>query len=256
MKKFTITGVFGVGLSVIANCADASIVSRGFLDEALTNYATNISLDLKADTADLTALSDIIGTPAELTYGDVVERSDSMLLLFGNSFLSEYGANTVPTNDISELIRLSYTDVEFPGILGVVEWLFLRRSEPDMWPIRLGDIFTDYQLLYDNGHVHLSELLLSGGYLKEHGVTVYGLVDLTTKVDANTAKIGTLPDGYESVGAALTAMNAKIDGKISDLSATATNGKYVLTAVKVGDQTTYAWELIDRSESEEAVTTE
>ena len=62
MKKFTITGVFGVGLSVIANCADASIVSRGFLDEALTNYATNISLDLKADTADLTALSDIIGT--------------------------------------------------------------------------------------------------------------------------------------------------------------------------------------------------
>ena len=49
---------------------------------------------------------------------------------------------------------------------------------------------------------------------------------------------------------ALRAVDAKIDGKINNLSTTASNGKYVLTAVKEGDQTTYAWESIDRSESE------
>ena len=57
-------------------------------------------------------------------------------------------------------------------------------------------------------------------------------------------------------GAALTAINAKVDNKIENLSETASAGKYVLTAVRVGDQTTYAWELIDRSESEATTTTE
>ena len=54
----------------------------------------------------------------------------------------------------------------------------------------------------------------------------------------------------------ISALNAKIDGKINNLSTTASNGKYVLTAVKEGDQTTYAWEPIDRSETESATPTD
>lgn len=227
MKKFTITGVFGVGLSVIANCADASIVSRGFLDEALTNYATNISLDLKADTADLTALSDIIGTLPTTAIG-----------------IENYVMDYVLPNNIGEQLNIIFNgnpDRDREHIVyGLMELYDMILELHGM-----DDKIINYLLEgYERGLVH--------GVWKEWR----GLTEMDADIKNNTAKIGTLPDGYESVGAALTAMNAKIDGKISDLSATATNGKYVLTAVKVGDQTTYAWELIDRSESEEAVTTE
>ncbi|MBR3781761.1 MAG: hypothetical protein IKL14_00025 [Alphaproteobacteria bacterium] len=50
MKKLIITGTFGAMLCLSTGApADASIVSRGFLDEALTNYATTTALDLKAN---------------------------------------------------------------------------------------------------------------------------------------------------------------------------------------------------------------
>lgn len=75
-------------------------------------------------------------------------------------------------------------------------------------------------------------------------------------VQQTVKKIGELPDGYSTIGDALSALNAKIDGKINNLSTTASNGKYVLTAVKEGDQTTYAWEPIDRSETESATPTD
>ena len=72
-------------------------------------------------------------------------------------------------------------------------------------------------------------------------------------------KIGTIDSentiaGYDNLADALREINAKVDNKITNLSATASNGKYVLTAVKEGDQTTYAWESIDRSESETTTT--
>lgn len=225
MKKFTITGVFGVGLSVIANCADASIVSRGFLDEALTNYATNISLDLKADTADLTALSDIIGTLPTTVIGIEGHVTDYVL-----------------PNNIGEQLNLIFNGT---------------YQDRDHIVYGLNDLYDNILDLRDKDF-KIMEYLLEGhrGPISGEWKEWRGLTEMDADIKNNTAKIGTLPDGYESVGAALTAMNAKIDGKISDLSATATNGKYVLTAFKVGDQTTYAWELIDRSESEEAVTTE
>ena len=55
MRNFLTTGLFGaiLGLAVGAP-ADAALVSHGFLDEALENYATTTALDLKADNADLT----------------------------------------------------------------------------------------------------------------------------------------------------------------------------------------------------------
>lgn len=188
MKKFTITGVFGVGLSVIANCADASIVSRGFLDETLTNYATNISLDLKADTADLTALSDIIGTLPTTVIGF---------------------ENYVLPNNIGEQLNIIFNGDPDPNSD------YMRHGLKD-----LSDFIRELQ----NKDFEIMRYLLDG---YERGL-VYGswrewrgLTEMDADIKNNTAKIGTLPDGYESVGAALTAMNAKIDGKISDLYVTA-----------------------------------
>ena len=76
----------------------------------------------------------------------------------------------------------------------------------------------------------ITELIIDGGTLTYPDITVYGLKYLTTKVDANTAKIGTLPTEYATVGAALTAMDAKIDAR--ELPSTSADGQYALSAKK------------------------
>ncbi len=118
--------------------------------------------------------------------------------------------------------------------------------------------FVPYMGQYEgNWFIQLLELSTKG-YTKgvDQIKEIKGLETLTSDIEDLNIKIGTLPAGYETVGAALSAINAKVDNKIENLSETASAGKYVLTAVKVGDQTTYAWELIDRSESEATTTTE
>ena len=62
MKKLIITGTFGAMLCLSTGApADASIVSRGFLDEALTNYATTTALDLKANQQEIHPYSPLQG---------------------------------------------------------------------------------------------------------------------------------------------------------------------------------------------------
>ena len=257
MNKYLLGVLMGLGT---ISTTYASIVSRGFLDEALTSYATTTALDLKANQSDLTNLSNIVGTPTEMTLGGIMNSARTIYELFGGNS-SIFGDITIPTNDISEFIRRSYTDQNFPGVLG----LFVRLFDEDnglesRWPIRLHGIFDDYKRLYDGTKAgSFYNFLMYGGSLGE--TTVYGLTELTPMVDANTAKIGTIDSentiaGYDNLADALRAINAKVDNKIENLSETASAGKYVLTAVKVGDQTTYAWELIDRSESETTTTSE
>ena len=271
MNKYLLGVLIGLGT---IGTTYASIVSRGFLDEQLTNYATTTALDLKANQSDLTNLSNIVGDPPRMTYQDIVNANTVLDKIMGSSYYDTYRDILIPTNNISELIYLNYGNAEFPGLSGVTEALFDRRDSLDEWPVRLNGIFTDYEWLYngsDRKKTSFCDLLFYGGNMSDgvhssgNRTTVYGLPKLTEEVDkipvltesvnANTAKIGTLPDGYETVGDALTAINAKVDNKIENLSETASAGKYVLTAVRVGDQTTYAWELIDRSESEATTTT-
>ena len=58
MRKLLTAGIFGTILSLTgANYAGASIISRGFFDEAMENYATNTALDLKANQSDFTELN-------------------------------------------------------------------------------------------------------------------------------------------------------------------------------------------------------
>ncbi len=57
MNKYLMGIIIGLGT---IGTTYASIVSRGFLEEVLTNYATSTALDLKADKADLMTVSDTI----------------------------------------------------------------------------------------------------------------------------------------------------------------------------------------------------
>ena len=58
MKRLLTAGIFGTILGIVgAGTANASIVSSGFLDEKLTEYALSTSLDLKANQSDFTELN-------------------------------------------------------------------------------------------------------------------------------------------------------------------------------------------------------
>ena len=261
MRKYLSTGLFGTILGLaVGTPADASLVSRGFLDEALENYATTTALDLKANQSDLTTLSDIIGTPAELTYWDILAGLENASSIF--FFNDQEKTTPIPTNDISEFLKLSYTDPEFPGVAGIMARLFKRQRGDTFWPVRLDEIFHDYEALYNNYSIEngFSYLLSYGGNmtnLSGTAQTVYGLPKLTEEVN----KIGTVPDGYETVGAALTAIKGIAEdakaaalSAIPDPKAEGSTGKFVLTVDIVGDNATYRWEKIDR-ESETTTTT-
>ena len=76
------------------------------------------------------------------------------------------------------------------------------------------------------------------------------LSEISTRTLRLSDQIGTLPDGYETVGAALTAMDAKIDAR--ELPSTSDDGQYVLSAKKVGDTITYTWVRMDLTSEEQA----
>ncbi|MBQ7055396.1 MAG: hypothetical protein IJN91_00480 [Alphaproteobacteria bacterium] len=249
MNKIFLGAVFGV---TFMGSAGASIISRGFFDEKIADYATMESLNSKADKSELTTLSEIIGTPAELTYRDVI--SGDLELLFGEEFIENHGTTQIPTDNISELLLLNYTDPNFPGIAGVIDRLFY----PYDYSVGLGNIFSDYdRLTRYTGNVHFWALLDNGGDMD--GKKAYGLPKLTEEVD----KIGTLPDGYNNLADALAAVKITADTAkelaekaIPNVLNESSNGKYVLTAEKVGDTATYKWEIIDRTVTENTTTNE
>ena len=103
--------------------------------------------------------------------------------------------------------------------------------------------------------IPLSELILFGSHGQQviNPITempmpfpLLGLHDITREVN----KIGTLPTEYATVGAALTAMDAKIDAR--ELPSTSADGQYVLSAKKVGDTITYTWVKMDLTNEEQA----
>ena len=110
MKKLLTAGIFGTILGIVsAGTANASIVSSGFLDEKLTEYALSTSLDLKANQSDLTALSNKIGT---LPSGDSPEFP-------GYDFLFPWIDQPLPyPTSLEELITAIYgTENGVPGLL-------------------------------------------------------------------------------------------------------------------------------------------
>ena len=315
MRKLFISTILGL---TITGGADASIVSRGFFEEQIGNYATLDLLNSKANQTDLTALNYIVGKE---------DWNNIVLNLKLKSFphLSELFPDLAPDKGmpftgISSYIYNNLTYIGAPNLAGVTDKFLHGWTNSDNLTrqglIALNDGWTDkndgttylglkdintkigtlpdgippalaliaeqlnerltvkFDIKYPQS---LEDLILDLYGTKEYkpgilqlalealmfafdhediinGVESQNRKGILERIDDVETQIGTLPAGYDSVGAALEAINAKVDNKITNLSATASNGKYVLTAVKEGDQTTYAWESIDRSESETTTT--
>ena len=315
MKKLLTAGIFGTILGIVsAGTANASIVSSGFLDEKLTEYALSTSLDLKANQSDLTALSNKIGT---LPSGDSPEFP-------GYDFLFPWIDQPLPyPTSLEELITAIYgTENGVPGLLagiianfrtdinndgspdmnvGLVPNFILAKKADDLananatkigtlpsggfperpeltelliwaeqehtYPTSLSELIT---ALYGNPETGKPGLLFGivGGFETSFGEEIgFGAAKVLANkaqatADANTAKIGTLPTEYATVGAALTAIKGIAeDAKAAALAAIpdpkqeGSSGKFVLTVDIVGDNATYRWEKIDR-EGETTTTTE
>ena len=257
MRKLLTAGIFGTILGIVGTgTANASIVSSGFLDEKLTEYALSTSLDLKANQSDLTALSNKIGTlPDGLTVENLYNgwKTPSGKSVYGLSIIAQHNFTTYdPLNDtINTGLKL-----ESGGYLEVLARLFFDHGyeEPN------NGVLAPFW--------YLTKQALRVGEIP-HGKTVAGMIDeINTKIGTvpdgkNLAgMIGTLPAGYDSVGAALTAIKGIAeDAKAAALAAIpdpkqeGSSGKFVLTVDIVGDNATYRWEKIDR-EGETTTTTE
>ena len=216
MRKYLTTGLFSaiLGLAVGAP-ADAALVSRGFLDEALENYATTTALDLKANQSDFTDLN--------------TEISGSVDVL--RQLLEQGGYSYEFVNSIDP--------EKFPNTISGASFLLYQYLERFAGSILHG--WTD-----SNGTYYAGFADLNNGWTDSEKKTYLGVKGLNDK-------ISTLPDGYETVGAALTAIKGIAEdaraaalSAIPDPKAEGSTGKFVLTVDIVGDNATYRWEKIDR----------
>ena len=212
MNKIFLGAVFGL---TIMGSAGASIISRGFFDEQIGNYATLDLLNSKANQKDLTALSDRIGV-----------RNWS--IDNGNLLIDSF----------------PFTKELFPDLYGGGDSWVVEDAMPMSHYFELNNASTLWP-----GLAGVTDKLLNG-WRNSDGETYLGLKDVNTK-------IGVLPKKYQTVGAALSAIEgiaeeAKTlaEKAIPDPRAEGSSGKFVLTVDVIGDNATYHWEKIDRTSDE------
>ena len=178
MKKILFSTILGI---TVTGAATASIVSRGFFEEAMENYATNTALDLKANQSDLTALSNIVGT----NNWDINNKG---LFFMSFPFYQELGYDTEATNatwvdtgNITSMFSLYNTNTNVPGFAGVTNKLL------NGW-------------INDRGTTYQGIKALNDGWLDRATSTTYRGVKRLNDV------IGTLPTG-ELTGELFSALN-------------------------------------------------
>ena len=324
MREFLTKGFFGAILGLLVGApADASLISRSFLDQALTDYATNTALDLKADNADLTNLSNKIGElPSDETVANMLSWQEAIglplnvpfiRLLFNTNENSKnpktvkeaievlFQCNSSPGSSgpclpvmagnifsgqtLSDEILNSYEFkknypglTEYKGLLQLTadigtlpsgnfprfsdsKQFFSWLKQPFTYPTSLAELITAIYGNSETGGSGLLAAIITGFQLDTDGDgspdEYAGLVPnfyiakaAKSTAQANTAKIGDLPAEYATVGAALTAMDAKIDAR--ELPSSSDDGQYVLSAKKVGDTITYTWVRMDLTSEEQA----
>ncbi len=232
MKRLLTAGIFGTILGIVsAGTTNASIVSSGFLDEKLTEYALSTSLDLKANQTDLTALSNKIGN-------DWPFNSDMMAGL--HYLVSEFYPPEISLKNTSDLVHFLFGGALESGVYrnaaGVLNFLGEKIINVGDYEFLSGKVLDGFRSLTQ----------LTNGWTSTDGTTYLGLKDINTK-------IADLPKEYATVGAALTAIKGIAeDAKAAALAAIpdpkqeGSSGKFVLTVDIVGDNATYHWEKIDR----------
>ena len=319
MKKFLFSTILGIS---VTGAATASIVSRGFFEEAMENYATNTALDLKANQSDLTALSNKIGTLPSAIYPSawtaIPYYSEQGEIMPGDGIplpptLGEQLTsilNSGPNSPIDRMFRVmigagtfyavgntdpgsSNRETEFLGlnpltqkVRSIEEIITLPSGEitpsrglaslipgpsSSSYPTSIRNFMTDIYTGYWSTSALADAVYLGSEYTgqKDPALVVKGLRQITDEIgdlpngknlagmiSETDAKIGTLPAGYDSVGAALSAIKGiaeeakqKAEAAIPDPKAEGATGKYVLT-VDIADSSAipvYRWEKIDRA---------
>ena len=280
MKRFLTTGFLGAILGIVIGGApaDASLISRGFLDEVLTSYATTTALDLKANQSDFTDLNTEISDSVDVLRRLLEQNSNSYE--FVNGINPEKFPNTISgafnllyqylDDGLAGSILHGWTDsngTSYAGFVGLNNgW---TDSEKKTYlgvkglNDKIGDLPTYIPTInmanYEVEPIEVSELkvkdyfdiiraLLDGSGLESADASK--VIPPYVYIAQQAVKIGTVPDGYETVGAALTAMDAKIDAR--ELPSSSADGQYVLSAKKVGDTITYTWVKMDLTSEEQA----
>ncbi len=229
--SFIASGII-LGLATISS-ASASLISRSFLDQALTDYATTTALDLKANQSDLTALSNKIGT---LPSGEIIPSKGLAFLLpdtdytyptsigdfmeqmydgyWGISVLAEavyYGNEFMGQTDTTRQVKglRQITDEigtlpsgnfpEFPGY----ELLFPYLNQPLTYPTSLAELITAIYGNSKTGAGLLGAIIAGfpvdtdgdGQFDSETGIIFnHNLAkDAIYLANANATKIGMLP---------------------------------------------------------------
>ena len=195
MRRLLTASIFGTILTLTGaySTANASIVSSGFLDEKLTEYALSTSLDLKANQSDLTALSNKIGTlPDGMTFANLYDgwTTPSGERIRGLSWIAQ---NDFTTYDHISDAAVNGPKPESRGSLEVLSRLLLDNGYEDSKNGVLAPFW------------YLTKQALRVGEIPR-GKTVAGMID-----EINT-KIGTLPSGDVVNSALADTLNRFVQG--------------------------------------------
>ena len=124
----------------------------------------------------------------------------------------------------------------------------LLLNSEEIYPTSLAGLM---ELLLGNkeGRIGILQRMVRGfPLLSDNSGDEIGLYYNYIRAKEANDKIGRLPTKYSTVGAALSAMDAKIDAH--ELPADSDDGQYVLSAKKVGDTITYTWVKMDLTDAE------
>ncbi|MFQ6745187.1 MAG: hypothetical protein ACLRFN_04410, partial [Alphaproteobacteria bacterium] len=167
MREFLTKGFFGAILGLLVGApADASLISRSFLDEALTDYATNTALDLKANQSDFTELNTQISNSVDVLRQLLEQGGDSYEIV--NFINPEKFPNT-----ISGAFSLLYQYLEsFAGSI----WHGWTDSNGN-WFFGLRDITEDY---YNNTRADIRKLY--DGWDAGNNTSYLGVIGLNDKI--------------------------------------------------------------------------
>ena len=199
-----------------------------------------------------------VSLPKDYTLSDFIQD------MYYGSFGSNVGLGSSPFYGLSDIIN----HVMYGGIIGEASPDLTGKQYKGLIDLtreinKIGDLPTYIPTInmanYEVEPIEVSELkvkdyfdiiraLLDGSGLESADASK--VIPPYVYIAQQAVKIGTVPDGYETVGAALTAMDAKIDAR--ELPSSSADGQYVLSAKKVGDTITYTWVKMDLTSEEQA----
>lgn len=216
MKKIFLGAVFGL---TIMGSAGASIISRGFFDEQIAEYAKSTELDLKANQRDFTSLVD--------TVGNVAGAATNLWGLW-NDCVSESILSGVDPNKHSMNVE---------GVVFNTANVLRRVFEAFL--------------------IHGGEVSCTGSepFLGLVDLTTKTNA-LETKIGTIPTAYKTIGEALTAIEGIAEEAKTLAEQAIPDPRAEGSNGKFVLTVDVIGENTTYHWEKIDRALDETQTTSE